>query len=283
MSQAIAPLTAQKTVTWIVDSGFDDVAVWRTIWEQQEHAVCRISHTERAVTFPDRKARWGQGDLAQAQAQMRPLAQAETTLEVKRGKQPRAKKQPVVAEIAACPIRLTYWTGGRRKEKGHRVTKDLWLMEVRIRGTEQEPWLLLTDWPVQEAASAVRIFQMYRQRWSVEDSFNFIKQCLGWEEVQVLDWQAIGTLVALAWVAAGFLYELGVSWEWAEVQLLAKLGGWEPHKDRKPSKITLMRGLSRLAEMLATQAMLTDYAAQHGGLPPKITAFLQGWKPPGEL
>jgi hypothetical protein len=74
-----------------------------------------------------------------------------------------------------------------------------------------------------------------------------------------------------------------VSWEWAEVQLLAKLGGWEPHKDRTPGKITLMPGLSRLAEMLATQATLTDHAVQHGGLPPKITAFLWGWKPPNEL
>jgi len=43
----------------------------------------------------------------------------------------------------------------------------------------------------------------------------------------------------------------------------------------KPGKITLMCGLSRLAEMLATRAMLTDYVAQYGGLPPKLTAFLQ--------
>jgi hypothetical protein len=33
----------------------------------------------------------------------------------------------------------------------------------------------------------------------------------GWEEVQVLDWQALRTLVALGWVAAGFLYGLGGS------------------------------------------------------------------------
>jgi len=40
------------------------------------------------------------------------------------------------------------------------------------------------------------------------------------------------------------------------VKLRAKLGGWEPHKDRKPGKITHMRGLSRLVEMLVTQAIL---------------------------
>jgi transposase len=66
---------------------------------------------------------------------------------------------------------------------------------------------------------------MYRQRWSVEDAFKFLKTCLGWEEVQGLDWQAVRTLVALAPVAAGFLFDLGVTFEWAQVQLLAKLGG----------------------------------------------------------
>ncbi len=89
--------------------------------------------------------------------------------------------------------------------------------------------------------------------------------------------------MALAWVAAGFLFDLGVTFDWVEVQLLAKLGGWEPHKDRTPGKMTLMRGLGRLFEMLATQAMLSGYAAQHQGLPPKIAAFLHEWQLPGEL
>jgi hypothetical protein len=67
------------------------------------------------------------------------------------------------------------------------------------------------------------------------------------------------------------------------VQLLAKLGGWEPHKGRTPGKITLQRGLARLLEMLVTQTMLADYATAYQGLPPKIAALLHGWQPPGEL
>ena len=90
----------------------------------------------------------------------------------------------------------------------------------------------------------------------------------------MLDLRGIRTLVA------SFLYQLGVTLEWAEVQLLAKLGGWVPHKDRTPGKITLLRGLRRLLDMLATQAILSNAAAQPGGLPPKIRAFLQGWQPP---
>ncbi len=137
----------------------------------------------------------------------------------------RPKKQPVQVELAACPLRVSYWTNVRRQGPGKLVTRDVWLVQVRVLGVDWDPWLLLTDWPVTDAASAVRIFTMYRQRWSVEDSFKFLKTCLGWEEVQLLDLRGIRTLVALAWVAAGFLFNLGVTFEWAEVQLLAKLGG----------------------------------------------------------
>jgi len=283
VSQALKPLKARKTVTWLLDSGFDDVAVWRTIWEQDDHLVVRLYHTDRQVAFQDRQGHWQQGDIAQATGELRPLARVETSLEVKRGKQVRAKKQPVQVELAACPLRVSYQTNVRRKGPGQLVTREVWLVQVRVLGVDWEPWLLLTDWPVTDAQSAVRIFSMYRQRWSVEDAFKFLKTCLGWEEVQLLDLRGIRTLVALAWVAAGFLFELGVTFDWAEVQLLAKLGGFEPHKDRKPGKRTLQRGLARLLEMLTTQAVLSGYAAHHQGLPPRIAAFLHGWQPPGEL
>jgi hypothetical protein len=283
VSQALAPLKAHKTVTWLLDSGFDDAAVWRTIWEQDEHLVVRLYHTDRKVVFQDRQGEWHEGDIAQATAHLRPLARVETSLRVKRGKQTRPKQQPVPVELSACPVRVSYWTNVRRPgDKGQLVTKEVWLVQVRVLGVNWEPWVLLTDWPVVDAHSATRIFTMYRQRWSVEDAFKFVKTALGWEEVQLLDWQGIRTLLALGWVAAGFLFDLGISFEWAEVQLLARLGGWEPHKDRLPGKITLQRGLSRLLEMLVTEAMLSNYAA-HQELPPRIAALLHGWQPPGDL
>ena len=61
--------------------------------------------------------------------------------------------------------------------------------------------------------------------YTIEDSFRFIKDTLGWEEVQLLDMTGIRTLLALGWVAAGFLYELGIALDWEEVRLLARLGG----------------------------------------------------------
>jgi Transposase DDE domain len=283
VSQAIASLKARLPVTWILDSGFDDVAVWRTIWEQHEHLCCRIAHLERLVELPDGQGGWQQAALADARKQMQVVARAQTLLEVQKRGQPRAKRQNVTVEIRTCPIRLTYASNVRRTAAGESVTRRVWLVEIRLLDTNLDPWLLLTDWEVATEAQALRIFQMYRQRWSVEDSFKFTKECLGWEEVQLLDLEGIRMLVALAWVAAGFLYQMGVSLQWESVYLLAKLGGWEPRPNRKPGKLTLTRGLRRLLDLLTTNAFLQAYYRDHGPFPPDLAAFLPGWRPDSEL
>src|SRR5260370_36576836 len=118
VSEALAELKSGKQVTWLLDSGFDDVAVWRTIWEQQEHVVCRIYHSERTVTIEDAQGHWIQGNIAQAQQQGRKLARVETTLEVQKGKQRHPKRQPVEGEISAGPVPLTYSKAGRRQQSG---------------------------------------------------------------------------------------------------------------------------------------------------------------------
>jgi len=143
---------------------------------------------------------------------------------VRRGRQTKEKRQEVTVELQACPAQLTYGTQVRREGEGQEAKKPLWLVQVRILRSSLEPWLLITDWPVEDADSAARVFRMYRKRWAVEDSFKFNKEALGWQEVQVLDLDGIRTLVAMAWVAAGFLYELGVTLEWEEVQFLDRLG-----------------------------------------------------------
>jgi len=266
-------------VTWILDSGFDDIAVWRTVWEQEEHLLCRVKHVERLVEYQDRHAEWVAGDIAHARQQMHHLASAETEMVVRRGRQRKAKRQVVPAEVWACALRLSYDHNVRREGLAEMVQQEVWLVEVRLPGTHMEPWVLLTDWPVLDAPSAVRIFQMYRQRWAVEDSFAFVKDVLGWEEVQLLDLEGIRTLLALGWVAAGFLYELGVTLEWEEVRLLARLGGWIPRPNNKPGKTVLTRGLRRLLDMLHTQAFLEQYQSEYGDLPPRIAAILRS----GEL
>jgi hypothetical protein len=279
VSRAVQPLLGRMTVTWILDRGFDDIAVWRTIWEQEGHLLCRISHDERRVKFMGAHGRWRSGDIRQACRTLQGLALAETEMMVCVGRQKTAKLQSVVAEIKACPLRLTYESNVRRGGAGEKLQQPLWLVEIEVRDSSMQPWLLVTDWPVTDEQSALRVLRMYRQRWAVEDSFKFIKTCLGWEEVQLLDLEGIRTLVALAWVAAGFLYELGITLEWPEVQLLARLGGWEARNDRPPGKQVLLRGLQRLMDMSVTNTILQDHIAKHGPLSPRLSALI-GLPPP---
>ncbi|HZG65880.1 MAG TPA: hypothetical protein VEZ12_04005, partial [Herpetosiphonaceae bacterium] len=164
ISTAIAPLKERMSVTWILDTGFDDVAVWRTIWEQHEHVVCRLKHTERLVRVQDKKGHWQTGAIAKARKQLRFLGTAETMLVVQRGRQNRPKEQRVAVELWACRGRLRSATTVRREGAGEQVEKELWLLEVRLPDTGLEPWLLLTDWEVESKASAARVVTMERQR-----------------------------------------------------------------------------------------------------------------------
>ncbi len=107
VSRAIAPLKAKMPVTWLLDSGFDDVAIWRTIWEQNEHVVVvRVYHTDRRVRSCD-------------------CWRARTMLEVQKRGQPRAKRQAVTTEIWACPLQVSYETNVRRSGPGTSVTKTV--------------------------------------------------------------------------------------------------------------------------------------------------------------
>jgi hypothetical protein len=271
---------AGKSVTYLLDSQFDDVAAWGTIWQRGQHLVCRLKHPERLVEVPDPAGGWRAGTVAEALGLARPLATVRTELLVRKRGQRYPKRQPCTATIAACPVRVAYPLDVRGRRTSERRVKAAWLVVVRIDNVDWEPWPLLTDWPVEDAAGALRAFRMYRTRWAVEDCFKFTKDVLGWEDVQLLDLDAIRTLVALGWVAAGFLYELGVSLDWPEVQLLGRLGGWTPRPDRPPGKTLLTRGLQRLLDHLATDAILRDEIARHGALPPRLAALLGPAAPP---
>jgi hypothetical protein len=195
----------------------------------------------------------------------------ETALVVQRVGQPRPKLPPVTAVVAATPVVIP--------DRGHEVAaatqeRACWLVEVRLERVKHEPWWLLTDRPVATAEQATESFRMDRQRWAIEDACKVAKTGLGWDEVPVLTDAAVRLLVALGWVAAGFLFPVGVSLEWPEVRRLQRLGGGEERPTGPPGKIVLTRGLRRLLDYLALEAILAEEERQHGGLPPRIAALL---------
>jgi hypothetical protein len=273
VGQALA--SSEAEITYVLDRGFDDIAVWGTIWGQKQHLVCRLSHLERLVKQRDDRGYQHTLPLGEAAQQLVGRGTVEAELRVRKRGQRRAKRQTVTVGLAACPVQVNASQGGGRAPSAMLVGQKLvWLVRVTVQDTDHKPWWLLTDWPVEDETAASRVFQMYCQRWAVEDGFKFIKQCVGWEEVQMLSLADIRLLVALGWVAAGFLYELGVTWEWVEIQLLAQLGGWEKRPNRPPGKIVITRGLRRLLDMMAVDAVLNDHIATHSRLPPRIATLL---------
>lgn len=278
--KTVGEALAGKKVTYLMDSQFDDVAVWSTIWSQGQHLVCRLKHPERTVEEPGEDGKWKTTTIAETTTRAKQLARVSTEMLVRKQGQRVAKRQEATVRISACPLRVSYPTEVRARRTSQKLIREVWLVVVQVEEVDWEPWLLLTDHPVKDEAGALRVFRMYRTRWAVEDCFKFTKDVLGWEDVQMMDLEAIRTLVALGWVAAGFLYELGVTLEWPEVQLLARLGGWTPRPNRPPGKTILTRGLQRLLDHLATEAILAEEIRLHGALPPRIAAFLgPDWRP----
>lgn len=272
---ALAPVPA--VVTWLIDRGFDNIAIWHRIWQQKHHLVGRIRDLGRIIYRPTTHERWERTVILNLAPHLQPLASVQAEMEVQMEGQKRRYRQAVTAQISAVKAQLRYTITVDKQRRPFK--QDVWIVQVSLTGTVHEPWWLITDWPVVRPEDAQRVFRMYCARWAAEDGYKFIKECFGWEEVQLLDLDAIRLLVALAWVAAGFLYELGVTWDWAEVQLLARLGGYVPHKGRKPGKIALCRGLQRLHDSMSTLALLSQYKAEHGDLPPRIKALIGGRLP----
>jgi hypothetical protein len=271
VGRAFQQLEKPPAVTWLLDRAFDDQAVWGVIWEQKDHLVVRLRHLDRLIQAPDRAGRWRKTKVEPYGFRLPEVARIKTKLRVRIGRQKKARLQQVTVILYGGPMRVWFQVG-REMEQEPQV-KDVWLMRAQVLGSNTRLWLM-TDHPVDTPQAAQRVYQMYRTRWAIEDAFKFIKQSLGWEEVQLLSLDAVRSLVALAAVAAGFLFEWGVSLECEAVQLLAKLGGWIPRKNAKPGKIILTRGLRRLLDMFAARSILEEYLSLHGSLPPQVAAFL---------
>lgn len=260
-----------RAKTWTIDRGFDNDAVWWKIWGYADsHLVNRVYHRERIVLWEARPGQWEERYLDAAFPYLRHLADIETELEVRLQGQKRARVQKVTVQLSAVALRVYHPEDKTR-------TQAVWLERAKIVGAVGEPWYLLTDWPVVDADSVTRIFIFYRRHWAVEDTFKFIKTTFGIEEIQMYSFAAIRNLVAYGWVAAGFLFHLGLALDQPEVHLLAVLGGWEQRKNRPPGKRVITRGLRRLIDQAATERILELHLQEHGDLPPFVKRLLAAY------
>jgi hypothetical protein len=258
-------------VTWLLDRAFDDQAFWGVVWEQGDQLVVRLKHLDRLIEAPDAAGRWRETKVEPYSFRLPEITRFRTELRTRIGRQKTARLQEVTVILYGGPMEVSYLVGRETEQEPQR--RPVWLMRMQVLGSDTRMWLM-TDHPVDTPEGAQRVYQMYRMRWAVEDAFKFIKQSLGWEEVQLLSLDAIRSLVALAAVAAGFLFQWGVTLEWEAIRLLARLGGWIQRKNAKPGKIILTRGLRRLIDSVTAMAMLREYKDRYGRLPPQVAEFI---------
>ena len=53
------------------------------------------------------------------------------------------------------------------------------------------------------------VYREYLKRSKIEYVFKFLKDGLGWEDMQIQDFKSIENIVSLAFYAAAYLYEIG--------------------------------------------------------------------------
>lgn len=120
----------------------------------------------------------------------------------------------------------------------------------------ENPMLLITNKTVTTAEQATLIYQIYLKRSRIESVFKFLKDGLGWEEMQIRDFQAIQRLLSFCFFIAAYLYEIGEQEAHDDyVILLARLGGGKG----KVSKHYILQGIKTLLSKYRVDRIFEEY------------------------
>lgn len=218
---------------WVMDRGFDDLKVMRQIHNLGDCFLIRVQHMKRKCLHRNRPSKF-------SEALIDAPVLANATLE-KRLIDPSAKRhknQHVPVTLSAIEVELSEALG-------------IGVCLTQVNTPNSKGWVLVSNLRLkdgEEEALLIRHLQLYRQRWSVEDLFAWSKDVLGWETVQLMSFDALKTLVAFAWIAAAFLYDLGADDTDESVQFLVKLGASHSRAIANPT--TLAAGLKQLTAFL---------------------------------
>ena len=86
--------------------------------------------------------------------------------------------------------------------------------------------LLLTNKVISSFEDADQIYLTYLKRGKIEYVFKFLKEGLGWEDIQIQDFKAIQKILSLCFYVASYLYEIGEEKTYDDYAiLLAEMGG----------------------------------------------------------
>jgi hypothetical protein len=191
-------LSAAAMVTVIADRESDIYAEWATLPGQNFHLLTRSMH-DRALADG--------GSLYDAGARLPTAAVA--TLDLPARAHRPARKAEVALRFGPVTLRRPQGT----LERGLPKTVALTLVEVvelnPPAGTEPVHWRLLTTHEVFDAASAWRIVDWYKKRWTIEQLFRILKtQGLKLEDSRIETADRLLKLTAIAAKAAAITLQL---------------------------------------------------------------------------
>ncbi len=249
-------------------------------------AVPPLTGTGPSVKHPDRQP------LAAAVAAAPCVARLQVGVAAKGG----AAARDATVEVRACRVRVHRPSTVRVADAP--ATQEVWVLLAHEpappEGVIPVQWLLVTTWPVDTPATAVRLVQAYSRRWGIERLHYTLKSGLGVEKLQIDDRESLQNALAVHWVVAWrLLYVTHVARQEPEappervltatehevltrvirkpittvraaVRAIAKLGGWEGYPSAgEPGVKVLWRGLRDLEAMvigweLAKQSALSN-------------------------
>lgn len=120
----------------------------------------------------------------------------------------------------------------------------------------KDPMLLISNIVVKNEQMALGIYRSYLLRSKIEALFKFLKQDLGWENIQVRDFKSIQNLLALGFYVSAYFYEIKeIIQDNSLFKQIADFGGGKG----KMTKHYFMNGLAKLCNyklMLSQLAQL---------------------------
>jgi hypothetical protein len=118
------------------------------------------------------------------------------------------------------------------------------------------PMLLVTNKSVTTEEQALLIYHIYLKRSRIETVFKFLKEGLGWEDMQLRNFLGIQRLLSFCFFIAAYLYKIGDQEAYDDyVILLARLGGGKG----TVSKHYILQGIKALLSKYRVDRFFEEY------------------------
>jgi hypothetical protein len=265
----------------VMDREGDMCALWSEMIDKKYRFVIRAKFNRHAKTDTGDASR-----VFDEIYKVKPVAHREVTLSKRLGSEmpqskkahpPRAKRK-VSLRIAAKTIEVH-----KTDRHGHTTPETVKLNVVRVFENSQKPdaieWILMTSEPIADVKQILRVVDIYKARWIIEEFFKALKTGCSLEERLLADAESWYRLTTFLLPLAANIMNLRLNKEATDERIvlneihwnilrasakslnrnlenfsdalheIARLGGHIAGNDRPPGWITLLRGYKKLIEM----------------------------------